>query len=257
MIESYLNSQRLRLSDRTLERRAWSFGLLLEVLADRPLEATTPEDVEAVLARLRAPESRKCVRSDLNQLFRFHVRRGRLTGNPVDLVDGITVPKRMPTPLSDDHVRLALAGARAEVRLMLMLGLFAGLRVSEIAAVRGEDVVGNVLVVRQGKGAKDDVVPLAPELVDELARWPARGKLFRTSSGKAVSCRIARHFKRLGIPHRPHDLRHTFGTKVAVRSNGNAYVVKALMRHSTIATSERYVKMAAAAVAVVVAILKN
>jgi hypothetical protein len=69
MIESYLNSQRLRLSDRTLERRAWSFGLLLEVLADRPLEATTPEDVEAVLARLRAPESRKARGRDGCALF--------------------------------------------------------------------------------------------------------------------------------------------------------------------------------------------
>ena len=41
-----------------------------------------------------------------------------------------------------------------------------------------------------------------------------------------------------------YDLRASFGTACAQRTNGNAVLVAKLMRHSSIATTQRYIRWA-------------
>jgi integrase len=99
-----------------------------------------------------------------------------------------------------------------------------------------------VVVVRHGKGDQGETVPLADELVDELKRWPARGRLFPGLAGNHVSQRIRTVFRKLGIEHRPHDLRHSFGTQTARRTGGNLLIVAQLMRHKAVSNTQRYVR---------------
>lgn len=61
-------------------------------------------------------------------------------------------------------------------------------------------------------------------------------------NGQAVGAALRRLFRRCGIAARPHDARHTFGTAIAVRSNGNVWTVARLMRHASIGTAQRYVR---------------
>ena len=153
------------------------------------------------------------------------------------------VPRRAATPIPADDVRRLLATVtRRRDQLCIMLAAYAGLRISEIAALRGEDVdlTNRLLVVRAGKGGSDGIIPLAAELAEELADWPARGRLIPIS-GPAVGERIRLLLRAAGIPGRPHDLRHSFGTQAAQRSNGNLVLVAKLMRHVQVATTQRYV----------------
>lgn len=233
-------------SRRTIERRRWSLGLWAGHLerAGLALEAATVWDVEAFLARWPAAQSRQSIRSDLVQLHRWMVRRGLASENPVELVDAPRVPSRAATPIQPDDVVRAIASAPAPVRLMVMLMAYAGLRCSEVAALRAEDVdvPGRLIVVRSGKGGDDATVPMADELAAELERWPSRGRLFPGVKGNGVGARIRRLFRRLDIEGRPHDLRHSFGTMAAVRSSGDMKLVQDLMRHKAITTTSRYVR---------------
>lgn len=206
--------------------------------------AVTPEVVEAFLAGYTDPQSRQSIRSDVNQLFVFAIERSLVERNPCDLIKAPRLGRRAATPVPVVDVHRAIQAARPEVRLMVMLAAYAGLRVSEIAALRAEhvDVDAGVIQVHHGKGDQGDTVPLATELAAELARWPGRGRLFPGVAGNGVSARIRRLFRALGIEHRPHDLRHSFGTQAAVRSGGNLVLVSQLMRHESISTSQRYVK---------------
>lgn len=145
----------------------------------------------------------------------------------------------------------ALMFGPLRTRRAVALGLFAGLRCAEIAALDGSDVWTHqapaVLVVRNGKGGKDRVVPLHPVLVELLDGVPAAGPLFPGLGGRAhvapdtISALIRRHFARCGISATPHQLRHTFGTELARQANGNLVAVAAAMGHGSTNTTMQYV----------------
>jgi integrase len=114
--------------------------------------------------------------------------------------------------------------------------------VSEIAALDMADVdrEARILVVRCGKGGRDDVVPLADELAAVL---PASGPAVSYATGAAVSDAIRRVYRRAGVKaRRPHDLRASFGTAAARRAQGNMRLVQRLMRHASVTSTERYVQ---------------
>lgn len=127
---------------------------------------------------------------------------------------------------------------------MIMLMSYAGLRCSEVAHLRAEDVRFDhrLIMVRQGKGGKDETVPLAVELADIFVSWPRSGPLFPGHDGQKVGWRIRRAMRAVGVLARPHDLRHSFGTQVAIRTNGNMVLTARLMRHEYVASTERYVR---------------
>jgi len=136
---------------------------------------------------------------------------------------------------------------------MILLGAYAGLRVGEIAKIRGEDVD---LITRSitvtGKGDKRRDIPLHPVRQHLATQMPPRLWWFPTWVGNAryaaggpmlgnsVSAVISKTMDRTGIPGTPHALRHWFGT--ALRASGvDSLVIKELMGHESIATTAIYV----------------
>jgi integrase/recombinase XerD len=86
-------------------------------------------------------------------------------------------PKRLPVVLSPEELtRFFDAVGRLNHRALLITAYAAGLRVSEVAALRVEDIDSKrmVLRVRQGKGRKDRYVMLSPKLLELLrSYWKA------------------------------------------------------------------------------------
>lgn len=161
--------------------------------------------------------------------------------------------RRLPDFLRP-HEAEALKGAAGgpRDRLVVLLGLLAGLRVSEIARLRVEDLDldGGALLVRQGKGAKDRWVPCPDSLLGPLAAWVGdrkEGWLFpsRRQAGpvgsRALQHLLGRLRRRAGIVRRctPHTLRHTYATELLSRG-ANLREVQVMLGHSSVATTERY-----------------
>ena len=245
LIDAYLNHQRvLGYSPRTIDRRSWSLRLWADHLDPVPLTDATIDHLETFLARWPSPQSRYSIRSDIRQLYRFANRRGLAQcADPTDQLDPPRLPRRRPTPIDPGGVRHLIANVSGTDRLIIMLAAHAGLRCSEIAAVRGEhaDLERRWLTVH-GKGDRDDCVPLSIALTVELGRWPRRGLIVPYRDGGGVGSRIRTLLRRHHIDGRPHDLRHSFGTEANEAAGGNIVAVKELMRHADIATTMRYVK---------------
>ncbi|NBO21682.1 MAG: integrase, partial [Rhodobacteraceae bacterium] len=113
------------------------------------------------------------------------------SGNPMVKLQCPRRPDRCPRPVADaDLVRLLNLQMHARTRVMIMLGALAGLRVSEIARVKGEDLdldAGRIHIV--GKGGKRAWVPLHPLLIDIAATMPPQGWWFpgnRRRPGKHI-----------------------------------------------------------------------
>ena len=89
-------------------------------------------------------------------------------------------PKRLPIVLSRDEVKCLLKGIDHEVHRM-MAGLLygAGMRLMECIRLRICDVdfAYKTIIIRDGKGKKDRVVPLPARLIDALKRQIDRVKI--------------------------------------------------------------------------------
>lgn len=240
LVESFLANQALRgLSAATIKRRRWTLTAFVASVG-RSAAATTV-DVERFLAARSTAATRRALLGDLRAFYRYATTRLEVTHDPTRLVETPKVPRRLATPLTPVELRRAWDAADFQMRCIIGLGAFAGLRVSEIAALRVADLdfPNRTIMVRQGKGGRDRVVPMAQILADLLVH-AGPDKVVGTERGDQVSRRVRDHFRRLGIAHRAHDLRHTFATECARLTGGNMMVVAQLLGHSSIATTQRY-----------------
>jgi integrase/recombinase XerD len=83
-------------------------------------------------------------------------------------------PKKLPAVLSlDEMARFFAAIIGIKHRVILMTAYAAGLRLSEVVALRVEDIDSQRLIlrVRQGKGRKDRNVVLSPQLLALLREY--------------------------------------------------------------------------------------
>jgi site-specific recombinase XerD len=178
-------------------------------------------------------------------------------------------PRKLPVYLTDTErdriLEAALDSAPRGVpdgalrnAAVIAVGVYCGLRVSEISFLDLGDVDLEALTVRvrQGKGRKDREVPLNPWAAQFVSAWvearpdvetPA---LFLSREGQRLSVRMIRVIvgslaKIAGIskPISPHKLRHTFATMLLERG-ADLRVIQELLGHASISTTEVYVHVA-------------
>jgi len=92
----------------------------------------------------------------------------------------VPVPRKLPTVLSVDEVkRLIDACHSPKYTTAMSVAYGAGLRISEVVALKVSDVDSDrmVLNVEQGKGKKDRLAKLSPMLLDCLRDWYQFGQV--------------------------------------------------------------------------------
>jgi integrase len=133
---------------------------------------------------------------------------------------------------------------------MLLFAALAGLRAGEIARLRRDairdDLDPPVLIVEDGKGGRQRVVPLHPELVAVLSELPSRGWLFGRYDGQAghipphlVSHLCNRALRDAGTSSTLHTLRHRFATKVYANTL-DLRTTQELLGHASPTTTAQY-----------------
>lgn len=208
------------------------------------------DDCLDFLARELSNNSKHTYHTQLTAFCRWNAKKN----GGIDCMVDIRKPRKprgMPRPVADQHFA-ALLSTRMhfKTRVMIELAAYQGLRVHEIAKLRGEDVdpIAKTLTV-VGKGAHRAVVPLHPVLLHRAAEMPPAGLWFPANSKlppgehvrpRSVSDVIGRTMKRAGVPGTPHGLRHWFGTTL-VENDVDLRTVQMLMRHSSLQQTEVYV----------------
>lgn len=161
------------------------------------------------------------------------------------------LPKCLP---GNEPARLLACAKGTRGRLIVLLGLYCGLRVSEIAERRIEDVDLNegILQVRRGKGDKDRTVPIPSKVLPLLkayieCRAAAAGWLFpgRGDTGhltaRAIQLQIDTAARRASLARHvtPSMMRHSYATGL-LRSGADIIEVRDLLGHASIATTQVY-----------------
>lgn len=214
------------------------------------------------------PESRATEISHLRGFYRWAVLTERIEMDPTTRLVRPKVARRLPRPMPDADLSMALDDAPDRIRPWLMLAAYAGLRACEVAPLRGEDIWWEhqppSLWIADGKGGIEETVPLYSALAVELADLPRRGWLFRYIDGRPghipahlVSQVSNRYLHSIGITHTLHSLRHWYGTNMLIASDGNLRVTQEAMRHASPVSTALYTKVAKLEVAGAVAKLPD
>src|SRR5210317_1296546 len=89
-------------------------------------------------------------------------------------ISTVPVPRKLPVVLSlEEAARLISAAGNPKYKAALSVAYGAGLRVSEVIALKVSDIDSDrkILRVEQGKGRKDRYAMLSPLLIDYLRAW--------------------------------------------------------------------------------------
>jgi site-specific recombinase XerD len=176
----------------------------------------------------------------------------------------VPVPRKLPQVLSRDEVtRLIASAGSPKYRAALSVAYGAGLRASEVVALKVTDVDSERMALRieQGKGHKDRYAMLSPALLDCLRTWwksaRAEGKILHggwlfpgQNPADPLSTRqlnraihaaadLARIDKRVSM----HMLRHSFATHL-LEQKVDIRVIQILLGHKKLETTALYAQVA-------------
>jgi integrase/recombinase XerD len=198
---------------------------------------------------------------------RFLLRERLLPSDPTALIAPPRLGRRLPAVLSFEEMNRLLAAPDVtrprgrRDRAMLSMMYAAGLRVSELCALKPGDVDrqrGFVSVL--GKGQKRRLVPVGEVALADLDAYLSSPRpeprprstpaLFLSSWGKPLSRQafwklVLRYARGVGItkPISPHKLRHSFATHL-LEGGADLRSVQAMLGHANIATTEIYTHVA-------------
>ena len=188
--------------------------------------------------------------------FFFKVTLGR-----PDLVERTTFvrePRKLPVVLSPEEVvRLLDAAPGLKYKAALSVAYGAGLRVSEVVALKVGDIDSKRMIIRveQGKGRKDRYVMLSPHLLELLRAWykaarpqgwlfPGRDRVQpMTTRQLNRACHAAANMAEISKPVSMHTLRHSFATHL-LEQNIDIRVIQVLLGHAKLDTTALYTRFA-------------
>jgi integrase/recombinase XerD len=230
----------------------------LAAFLGRSPDTATAEDLRLYQLHLtqsgvRPPTTNAAV-SALRFFFSVTLDRPEVT-KPLTFV---AEPRKIPVVLSPEEVaRLLEAAPGPKYKAALSAAYGAGLRVSEVVALKVSDVDSKRMLLRieQGKGRRDRFAMLSPQLLELLRDWwrIARPQVWLFPGQNPVNHLTPRQFnlvvhaaaRAADITKRvsPHTLRHSFATHL-LEQNIDIRVIQVLLGHAKLDTTALYTRVA-------------
>lgn len=236
-----------------------------------PLEILTQDHIHEFLITLHeigiSPRSQARVLSGIKSFFNFLRLEGYTDENPAELIESPKLSRDLPDVLSVEEIDAMIAAIpldkneslRNHAIVETLYG--SGLRVSELvdARISRLDLNENLLIV-EGKGSKERLVPVSPVSADLITEWmqqrermdvkpEGRDIIFLNRRGKPLTRVMIFHIiKELaamaGIKKNvsPHTLRHSFATHL-LEGGANLRAIQEMLGHESISTTELYLHL--------------
>ncbi len=203
-----------------------------------------------------------------NSFFGFMKDEGLLKEKPTEGIEGVSVGKTLPKPISISQVKQLLEqpekmGMPEAKRDKAILGLLyaSGMRVSELVSLNVNDIDTQGGYVRCfGKGHKERMIPIYQQAVRSVAEYmkerhprqtekDSEKALFLNQRGGRLTrqglWQILKGYAKaanLGKSVTPHTLRHSFATHM-LSGGADLRSVQELLGHANISTTQIYTQL--------------
>ncbi len=243
----------------------------------RPSQLTKPmlERYQRHLYLLRRPDggpqmsfrTQHMMLTTVRRFFRWMVQQNALPSNPASELELPRLPQRLPRDvLSEKEVEEVLAQVNTATalgvrdRAILELMYSTGIRRSELTALRLSDldVERGTLMVREGKGQRDRMLPVGQRALGwakryirdvrpELVVMPDPGALFLTNMGEpllppGLSQNIRRYVRRAGKQGACHVFRHAMATHM-LEGGADVRYIQEMLGHSSLESTQVYTQV--------------
>lgn len=200
--------------------------------------------------------------SSLKSFFKYLMKQGVLSANPIRLVAGPKTKKLLPNFVKESEMEQLLDGdgfgedfEGVRDRLIMELLYDTGMRRSELVGIREKDIDFNGMVIKvTGKRNKQRLIPFAESLKDLLVAYlDVRNRdigssewLLLRGNGKPVNVGVVYKVVKTHLANipalakrSPHVLRHSFATSM-LNNGAELNAVKEILGHSSLASTSIY-----------------
>ena len=232
---------------------------------DEPIEKVTyrkiGEYMDDLLGKRLKPKTINCYLNSICQFYHYLCEEeGIRIVNPVKKPNIMKLPRGLPKHLRDEHIEILfknLKGRRDQAIFTLMLRC--GLRVEEVAhlSLSNIDLKRRMLLIQDGKGAKDRIVYLSNDALHALLEYlrvrPANQvrKVFLVEKGpltgqplsiRGIQKRMEYYARKTNLRISCHHLRHTMATQM-LNADADLSTIQDLLGHNSIRTTQRYCRV--------------
>ena len=213
--------------------------------------------------------SRKC--SSLRSFYQYlYTVTGQITRNPVEQLGNPKLPQRLPKHLDLEQSIDLLESVEGRYKerdyCILTLFLNCGMRLSELVGINYNDIRSDNTLVITGKGNKQRVVYLNEACVRAIEAYrkvrPVDGIVYadrnalfisrnkRRISPKTVQWLVKKYLKEIHMDegYSVHKLRHTAATLMYQQGGVDTRVLKDILGHENLGTTEIYTHLSNAQV---------
>ncbi|MFN9494126.1 MAG: tyrosine-type recombinase/integrase [Sphingobacteriales bacterium] len=241
-------------SPATMHHYRQEFQKLLMLLGELDVSSLTTEQVKSYLLWLITKKGygESHANTAVNAI-KFYFEKVLLQPRVVYDLPRPKKPLVLPKVMGKESItRIIQSMDNLKHQSMLMLAYAAGLRVSEIVALKLVDIDSDRMCIniRRAKGKKDRVVALSPILLDHLRdyfrAYRPKEWLFEGQGGGQYSARSvqqvfkdAKALAGVKTPGGIHTMRHSFATHL-LESGTDIRFIKDLLGHNSLSTTLRY-----------------
>jgi site-specific recombinase XerD len=238
---------------------------LFVVWLDVPIEETTYRKIVAymdyLLGKRLKPKTVNCYLNSVSQFYHYLSEEEEVPiVNPVKKPNIMKLPRGLPKHLNDEHIEILLKNLKGpRDRAMFMIMLRCGLRVEEVAhlSLGDIDLKRRMLLVQDGKGAKDRIVYISNDALAALLEYlrvrPANKvkKVFLVEKGpltgqslsvRGIQKRMEYYANKTKLRISCHHLRHTMATQM-LNADTDLSTIQDLLGHNSIRTTQRYCRI--------------
>jgi integrase len=263
--DTYLPNGKTHKSKNTVKVEEISFRIWIEpAIGDIPLRDVAQTDVERIKKKMldagKSPRTVQLCLGFIRQVYNYAKSQNLYNGDtPVARVKLPRVDNAKLRYLSPEEIDKLLTELKVEIDShdMALLSVNCGLRFSEAASLRWEDVnydTGTLSIRDSKTGSRTSYINEAVKAMLEARRGVKTTGLIFAGKDKERQKRATWTFARIadklfnsGVKDRRlrvtfHTLRHSFGTAV-YNSSGDLYLTQKALGHKTLQMAQRYAKM--------------
>jgi integrase/recombinase XerD len=162
--------------------------------------------------------------NSLKTFFRYLHQENLVTGNPAESLSHPKYDIKPPRVLSTDEYKALRDACRLDIRISAIIEILlqTGMRISELANIRLDDIKKNELFIRSIENNPARTIPISKTATAAISNYQSLrpdvrdDHLFVTKTGHPLLIRnirtgVDRYFKKAGIKDvKVNDLRHTF-----------------------------------------------
>jgi site-specific recombinase XerD len=240
-----------RFADTTIANYSSQISTFLNLFSDRdsPKHISTDE-IKDYLLRSKAINSQRHTHSALKKFYNITIGQHRKMKH----IEYAKKEKRLPQVIDKIEIITGISKiANLKHKAIITLAFSTGMRVSEVCSLKIADIDSKrmLIMVRQGKGRKDRIVPLSQVTLDTLRKYfksyYPKEYLFNGQSTPKYSPTSCNQIvkKYLGRDYHFHQLRHSNATAL-LESGTDLRIIQSLLGHTSSKTTEIYTHVSTA-----------